>query len=47
MSQMKFYIHALVCCICWLGALTVAGAEAKPADAAAVQTEAVQAIPDK
>ena len=47
MSQMKFYIHALVCCICWLGALTVADAEAKPADAAAVQTEAVQAIPDK
>lgn len=47
MRQVKNYICALVCCICWLGALTVAGAEAKPADAAAVQPKTVQDVPDK
>lgn len=45
MRQIKTYICALVCCICWLGVLTAA--EAKAADAAVVQTKTVQGVPNK
>ena len=45
MRQVKTYICALLCCICWLGVLTAA--EAKAADAVVVQTKAVQAVPNK
>lgn len=45
MRQIKTYICALVCCICWLGVLTAA--EAKAADAAVVQTKTVQDVPNK
>lgn len=45
MRQIKTYICALVCCICWLGVLTAA--EAKAADVAVVQTKTVQDVPNK
>ena len=45
MRQVKTYICALLCCICWPGVLTAA--EAKAADAVVVQTKTVQAVLSK
>lgn len=46
MRQVKSYICALVCCICWLGALTVADAESKAANIDEVQIKAVETVPN-